>query len=112
VFSDIDLQIDDHVYAIPAVFFITSFEGICYNKIGVSADKFWVLGVVFLQGYYQVYDLKRNQVALAPNIYGEKMFHKEIWVEYQGDNKITIIVSIVIGLALALIGLYGSNKEI
>ena len=102
-FNDLDLQIDDHVYAIPAVFFITSYEGICYNKIGLSADKFWVLGVVFLQAYYQVYDLERNQVTLAPNNYVEEMFHKEIWVEHQGDNKVLIIVSIVIGLVVSFI---------
>lgn len=102
-FNDLDLQIDDHVYAIPAVFFITSYEGICYNKIGLSADKFWVLGVVFLQAYYQVYDLERNQVTLAPNNYVEEMFHKEIWVEHQGDNKVLIILSIVIGLVVSFI---------
>ena len=48
IFSDLDLQIDDHLYAIPAPFFLTSYEGICYNKFGVSADEFWVLGIVFL----------------------------------------------------------------
>lgn len=71
----------------------------------MSADKFWVLGIVFLQGYYQVYDLERNQVALAPNNYAEKMFHKEIWVEHQGDNKAGIIVSIIVGCIIALISL-------
>lgn len=60
VFSDLDLQLDDHLYAIPAVFFVTSYDGICYSKIGVTTDKFWVLGVVFLQAYYQIYDMQRN----------------------------------------------------
>ena len=31
-------------------------------------DKF-ILGMTFLNTFYQVYDMERNQIALVPNIY-------------------------------------------
>lgn len=52
VFSDLDLQIDDHLYKIPAPLFIKCLEDTCFNRIRMKPEKFWVLGIVFLQMHY------------------------------------------------------------
>ena len=52
VFSDLEIQIDDHVYNIPAALFLKCAEKICMNRIKMKSSKFWVLGVVFLQMHY------------------------------------------------------------
>ncbi len=52
IFSDLDLQIDDHLYKIPAPLFIRCLEDICLNRIKMKPEKFWVLGISFLQMHY------------------------------------------------------------
>jgi hypothetical protein len=52
-FPDIRIQIDDHIYYIPPTsYVIQNNEGLCFVRIGPTKDKFWVLGVAFLQNYY------------------------------------------------------------
>lgn len=85
-------------------------EGICMTKIGATKDRFWILGVVFLQGLYQVYDMSRNSMSLVPygyrhylnlcrNTYAQDLYKGNDFVKDLGDEKVTIIVSIVLILA-------------
>ena len=39
-----------------------------FNMYGTN-KKEWILGAPFLNDFYQVYDLDRNQMGLVPNIY-------------------------------------------
>ena len=52
LFSDLDLQIDDHIYKIPAAFFLKCAEKVCINRIKMKSSNFWVLGIAFLQMHY------------------------------------------------------------
>ena len=49
VFSDLDLQIDDHLYKIPASMYLECLKDLCYSRISEKKGNFWVLGIVFLQ---------------------------------------------------------------
>ena len=55
--------------------------------------------------------MKRNQVALAPNKYVQAMFPEEIWIEHLGDQKVTIIVSTVLGLIIGFISIIMNRKS-
>ena len=67
----------------------------CYAKIGSSKNDFWLLGIAFLQLYYSLYDMERNQIGLVVNKYSTEI----VAVEDLGDRKIIIIVTIAIGIA-------------
>ena len=41
----------------------------CTFGIYGQKDKRWVLGSPFLNDYYQVYDMTRNQIGLVPSVY-------------------------------------------
>lgn len=83
----INVQIDSYLYGIrPAVYtrlyatkFLlidewdtgdnsTSLDLCTFNMYGTN-KKEWVLGSPFLNDFYQVYDLDRNQVGLVPSAY-------------------------------------------
>jgi Eukaryotic aspartyl protease len=66
IFPPLVIQLNEHLYTLPASMYIIQDSGACYHRIGVSKDNFWTLGIAFLQGFYQVYDMKRNQVGLVP----------------------------------------------
>lgn len=68
LFPTLSVQLDEILYTIPAEFYITKEQHLCFSKIGVTQDSFWVLGVVFMQGFYQAYDMERNQVGLQPYV--------------------------------------------
>ena len=43
-----------------------------FNMLGTN-KPIWILGTPFLNDFYEVYDLKRNQVGLAPSKYTQDM---------------------------------------
>lgn len=47
-FPPLRIQIDEQLYTIPANAYMLQDDGLCVSKIGVTNDKFWILGVVFL----------------------------------------------------------------
>lgn len=44
-------------------------KDICVFGIYGQMEKRWVLGSPFLNDYYQVYDMTRNQIGLVPTVY-------------------------------------------
>ena len=74
---DIKLQIDSFEYVLRSEKFLTSKkidnkEHCIFNMHGTT-KPIWILGTPFLNDFYQVYDLKRNQVGLAPSKYTQNM---------------------------------------
>ena len=68
------MQIDSSNYLLPAELYVISKPGstVCLVNIGVGFDDnnaHWILGTPFLNYFYQVYDLERNQAGLAVSAY-------------------------------------------
>lgn len=66
-------QIDSHVYVTrPKQYFLQQeMDGqfFCTSTLVGTQEPEWILGSPFLNDYYQIYDMKRNQVGLVPSIY-------------------------------------------
>ena len=65
-FKPLKLQIDSVIYEIPAEKYLTYEEGMCRFDVSLTDSNYWVLGLTFLESYFQVYDMKRNLIGLAP----------------------------------------------
>ena len=44
-------------------------EMYCTSTLVGEDEGFWILGGAFLNDFYQIYDMKRNQVGLVPSKY-------------------------------------------
>jgi hypothetical protein len=71
---NVQLFIDQYMYTLPPSFyasFTNSMGNTCmllWDYSSKENDK-WILGTPFLNLFYQVYDMRRNQVGLVPSIY-------------------------------------------
>ena len=68
-FGPITVTIDDTQYQIPFERFFMAYTADTLVLNINTKDTMIVLGLQFLNSFYQVFDLKRNQMALVPNIY-------------------------------------------
>ena len=73
---NVQLSIDNYVYTLPPSFYayeaynntcdlLWDYDDTDNNNLGSK----WILGTPFMNLFYSVYDMKRNQVGLVPSIY-------------------------------------------
>ena len=106
----IELFINQFMYTLPPSFYARFNPQIsphCEFSFDYSAvsDNRWVMGVPFLNNFYQVYDMKRSQVGFVPSIYVNNQKEQTMKPITNTDNesrKIIIIISSVL-LLLSLV---------
>eukprot|EP00347_Sterkiella_histriomuscorum_P004811 403359005 len=107
VFPSIQVQIDEYIYEIPSSSYMQNYQSACYPMLGVSKNDFWILGVGFLTNYYQVYDMKRNQIGLVVNKYKTD----SLKVQDLGDKKTPILVITILG-SMLIVGIQILNFKL
>jgi len=74
---NVQLSIDQYLYTLPPSFYASFANSmgtqsntcmLLWDYESTENDK-WILGTPFLNLFYQVYDMRRNQVGLVPSIY-------------------------------------------
>lgn len=65
------LQLGSYMYQIQPAQYVDRLtdRDLCVFAIYGQTEKRWVLGSPFLNDYYQVYDMTRNQIGLVPSAY-------------------------------------------
>lgn len=92
----ISIQLDQHIYTInPSIYTqeMQASSSCILNIMNLGTDR-WILGSPFLNQYYQVYDMARNQMGMVPNIHVNNLQATEVTVPYSIDiieSKLIII---------------------
>ena len=72
-FGQVRIQIDNAHYWVPFERFFNKLSSDTYVlEMSLKSDML-VLGIRFLSTYYQAFDMRRNQLALVPNIYSPEV---------------------------------------
>ena len=107
-FSPIELQLDNIIYEVPfdRWFDVWQDDLIAMRNITLS-DKM-TLGMSFLNTFYQVYDMQRNQLALVPNSNNSELNPPRVLVR----NSFSIIMSCSTTLFLCLLAYAAFNSVV
>ena len=97
------VDLDGYMYEIPRESFYQKSGSTCKPAIYAYKEDRIVLGSPFLNSYYQIYDMSRNQMALVPSIYMNNADSMSIKVPTYTEDwiKITFICMLVSGTILS-----------
>ena len=63
------IQIDDYIYEIDATSYVKRMGNFCVIQLIGDPEERWILGTPWLNNFYQVYSIDKNQIGLVPSIY-------------------------------------------
>ena len=105
---NVQLFIGQYLYTLPPSFYASFVKSNDDKSMGNTCvllwdysskenDK-WLLGTPFLNLFYQVYDMKRNQVGLVPSIYVNNQHTRDLDPVIDTDNGTSKNIIIICGL--------------
>ena len=105
---DLKIQIDKYIYTIKPDQFVlplTGYGRVCYINIRDEGTEsaHWILGSPFLNQYYQVYDMQRNQQGLVASIYENNADGQKVKAVINTDESYSSNQIIIISVCLLVV---------
>lgn len=105
---DFKMHFDSYIYSIKAdrYFYLNKEQKECQFLLSATTDQ-TIFGTPFLNYYYQVYDLRRNQIGLVPSIYSnptDDQLTVEIAKKVNEELvKTLVILALIIGICFTFV---------
>ena len=94
-FPDLIFLIDGHEFTIPSTLYLKEMGTTCVIMIDeMQGMELWILGMVFMRGYYTVFDMEKPQIGFARSI--------NVLVESSSIGEVLLWVAVVGGILILM----------